>query len=212
MILSLQGCMAAGKTTAVRYLQENAPYLHISYEDPHAVIEEVRRRQLDKTRYADYLEIQKLWLHNEVVRYQKAVQYPCSIMDFGAEEIEFYTLHYPMSIGKDWEVENALRPELKAVRACLPDRILFLDASEKTLRRHKEKDTTRSRNFFEQYLKTLLPLKRTWFAQKTNVDFLAVDGLSAQEVGEKVKQWCDGCIRGGLEQHRPASRRVSDIF
>ena len=106
MILSLQGCMAAGKTTAVRYLQENAPYLHISYEEPHAVIEEVRRRQLDKTRYADYLEIQKLWLHNEVVRYQKAVQYPCSIMDFGAEEIEFYTRHYPMSIGKDWEVEG----------------------------------------------------------------------------------------------------------
>ena len=32
MILSLQGCMAVGKTTAVRYLQENAPYVHISYE------------------------------------------------------------------------------------------------------------------------------------------------------------------------------------
>lgn len=195
MILSLQGCMAVGKTTAVRYLQENASYIHISYENTRAVIEEVRRRRLDKTYYPDYLEIQKLWLHNEVVRYQKAVQYPCSIMDFGAEEIEFYTLNYPKSIGADWEVECTLKPELEAVRACFPTRILFLDASEEVLRQHKENDPTRSRNFFEQYLRTLLPLKRQWFAQKENVDYLLVDGLSAQEVGEKVKQWCDQCIK-----------------
>ena len=195
MVLSLQGCMAVGKTIAVRHLQESAPYIHISYEDPRAVIEEVRQRKLDKTCYPDYLEIQKLWLHNEVVRYQKAVQYPCSIMDFGAEEIEFYTLNYPKSIGVDWKVESALKPELEAVRTCLPDRILFLDASEKVLRQYKENDKTRSRTFFEQYLKTLLPLKRRWFAQKENVDYLLVDGLSVQEVGEKVRQWCDQCIQ-----------------
>ena len=33
MILSLQGCMAVGKTTAVRCLQEYTPDIHISYED-----------------------------------------------------------------------------------------------------------------------------------------------------------------------------------
>ena len=32
MILSLQGCMAVGKTTAVRYIQEKAPYINISYD------------------------------------------------------------------------------------------------------------------------------------------------------------------------------------
>ena len=51
MILSLQGCMAVGKTTAVRYLQENAPYIHISYEDNRDVIEKIRRRKLDKNKY-----------------------------------------------------------------------------------------------------------------------------------------------------------------
>ena len=29
MILSLQGCMAVGKTTAVRYLQENVDVLNV---------------------------------------------------------------------------------------------------------------------------------------------------------------------------------------
>lgn len=32
MILSLQGCMAVGKTTAVKYLQKNAPYVTIGQD------------------------------------------------------------------------------------------------------------------------------------------------------------------------------------
>lgn len=194
MILSLQGCMAVGKTTAVRYLQQNAPYIHISYEINSDITEEVRRRGLDKNKYEDYLEIQKLWLNKEVVRWHKAIEYPCSVMDFGAEEIEFYTLNYPKSIGVEWEIENALHAELEAVRKCMPARILFLDASDEVLRKHKENDDTRQRNFFEHHLKYLLPLKRKWFFGKPNVDILRVDNLDIETVGIKVKEWCDRCI------------------
>lgn len=195
MILSLQGCMAVGKTTAVKYLQEHAPYINISYEINSDIVEEVKRRQLDKNRYEDYLEIQKLWLNKEVVRWEKAVKFPCSVMDFGAEEIEFYTLNYPKTIGMDWEVEEALAPELAAVRKCMPARILFLDASDDVLRRHKENDSTRSRNFFEHHLQHLLPLKRDWFYGRDNVDILRVDDLDREEVGERVKEWCDHCMK-----------------
>ena len=195
MILSLQGCMAVGKTTAVRYLQTHAPYINISYETNSDIIEEVKHRSLDKNKYEDYLEIQKLWLNNEVVRYKKAIEYSCSIMDFGAEEIEFYTLNYPKSIGVDWEVENPLKKELDEVRKCLPDRILFLDASDEVLRKHKQNDFSRSRSFFEYYLTNMMPLKRKWFVDKENVDILRVDDLSIDEVGIKVKEWCDKCIK-----------------
>lgn len=191
MILSLQGCMAVGKTTAIQYLQENAPYVNISYETNTHIVEEVKRRKLDKNVYEDYLEIQRLWINNEVIRYQKAKEFACSIMDFGAEEIEFYTLNYPKSIGQNWDVESALKKELEQLQACMPDRILFLDASEEVLRRHKENDHIRSRNFFEHYLKYLLPLKRNWFIGRENVDVLNVDDLSAEEVGKKVKEWVD---------------------
>ncbi len=193
MILSLQGCMAVGKTTAIQYLQENAPYVNISYETNAHIVEEVKRRKLDKNVYEDYLEIQRLWINNEVVRYHKAKEFECSIMDFGAEEIEFYTLNYPKSIGQDWDIENALKKELEQVRKCMPARILFLDASEEVLLRRKENDLTRSRNFFEHYLKYLLPLKRNWFIGRENVDVLNVDDLSAEEVGKKVKEWVDFC-------------------
>lgn len=194
MILSLQGCMAVGKTTAIRYLQENATYVNISYEINTDVVEEVKRRKLDKNKYEDYLEIQKLWLNKEVVRWEKAQKYPCSIMDFGAEEIEFYTLNYPKTIGEDWEIENALKKELETVRRCMPIRILYLNATEETLRRHKENDETRSRNFFDHHLQYLLPLKKQWFLGKQNVDVLDVDNLTAEEVGQKVKDWVDYCI------------------
>ena len=194
MVLSLQGCMAVGKTTAVQYLRENAPYVNISYENNADVIDEIKQRQLDKNIYEDYLEIQKLWLSKEVVRYHKAKDFECSIMDFGAEEIEFYTLNYPKTIGQNWNIENALKKELEQIRECMPTRILFLDASTEVLVRRKENDKSRSRNFFEHHLKYLLPLKRNWFLGKENVDVLNVDNLSADDVGKKVKEWVDFCI------------------
>lgn len=196
MILSLQGCMAVGKTTAVNYLKQNAPYINISYEVNDDVIAEVNRRNLDKNVYEDYLEIQKLWLKKEVERWEKAQQYKCTIMDFGAEEIEFYTLNYPKSIGLDWKIEDALITELTALRKCMPERILFMDASDDVLRKHKENDSTRSRNFFEHYMTHMLPLKRAWFLNQENVDVLMVDELTTEEVGQKVKAWVDGCIAG----------------
>jgi hypothetical protein len=186
--------MAVGKTTAVKYLQENAPYINISYEINTDIIEEIKRRKLDKNRYEDYLEIQKLWLNKEVMRWNKAKEFSCSIMDFGAEEIEFYSLNYPKTIGQEWDVENALKKELAQVRQCMPKRILFLDASDSVLRQHKENDSTRSRNFFEHYSKYFLPLKKEWFFARENVDILNIDNLSAEEVGYKVKEWVDYCI------------------
>ena len=179
MILSLQGCMGVGKTTALQYIEKNVPDVHISWEENRHVIEEVKRRGLKKTKYEDYLEIQKLWLENEVKRYEKAQLWECTMMDFGAEEIEFYTLNYPKTIGADWDVEHLLKKELDAVRACMPQRILFLDASEETLRKRKETDTT------------LLPLKKEWFLNRADVDILNTDGKSIQEVGEKVREWLE---------------------
>ena len=178
VVLSLQGCMATGKTTAVQYLQIQEPRISVSFESNRHVIEEVKRRKLDKNQYEDYLEIQKLWLKNEIARYEEAITHPVSIMDFGAEEIEFYTLNYPKSMGKNWEIASALKSELEAVRACMPARILFLEA-----------DSTRSREFFEYYLKHLMPLKKAWFRERKDTDWFCVDGLTAEEVGEQVKKW-----------------------
>ena len=146
---------------------------------------------MDKNKYEDYLEIQRLWLRKEVQRWEKAQEYPCTIMDFGAEEIEFYTLNYPRTIVMNWEIEQALKPELDAVRGCMPHRILFLNASEETLYRNKQNDSTRPRNFFDHYLQHFLPLKKAWFIDRPYVDVMIVDDLTPEELGQKVKEWVD---------------------
>lgn len=194
MVLSLQGCMAVGKTTALNYLRENAPYVNVSYEENSGVVQAIRNRTLDKNMYEDYLEIQRLWLDNEVRRFERVEYLPCTVMDFGAEEIEFHTINYPKAIGKDWDIENALKDELIGVRKCMPTRILFLDASDDTLRQRKQSDPNRARSSFEYYLKRLMPLKRTWFSKMSNVDYLLVDNMPRQEVAMRVKQWVDLCI------------------
>ena len=194
MVLSLQGCMAAGKTTALNYLRENAPYVNVSYEENSEFVQAIRNRILEKNKYEDYLEIQRLWLDSEVRRFERVEDLPCTVMDFGVEEIEFHTINYPKAIGKDWDIENALKDELIGVRKCMPARILFLDASDDTLRQRKQSDPNRARSSFEYYLKHLMPLKRTWFSKMSNVDYLLVDTMPRQEVAMRVKQWVDLCI------------------
>ncbi len=191
LVLSLQGCMAVGKTTAARWLARNAPELTVFLEDSAAPIAEVRRRGLDKTWFEDYLAIQRIWIAHEIARWQ-AVQRQargCAVLDYGAEEIEFYTLFYPRSIGADWPVERALAPELAALRRCMPARTLFLRASPGTLRRRAAADASRSRAFFEHTLTALLPAKQAWFAGRPGTDFLDTDPLTPEQVGRRVRAW-----------------------
>ena len=192
MVLSLQGCMAVGKTAAAKYLQQHAPDINISYESNADVIEQIRHRKLNKNRYGDFIEIQKLWLMNEVWRWELAQHHPCTVMDFGAEEIEFYTLKYPKSMGFDWDVETPLEVRRWKLAQHHPCTVMDFGVEE-VLRKHKEMDTTRSREFFEYYLAHLLPLKREWFLGRADVDVLSVENLTADEVGQKVKEWVDCC-------------------
>lgn len=39
MILSLQGCMAVGKTTVVRYLEQHCQQVQVCFEDNAAVLQ-----------------------------------------------------------------------------------------------------------------------------------------------------------------------------
>lgn len=194
MVLSLQGCMAAGKTSAAAYLQRHMPGVAVYYETNAPLIRQIREQGLDPERYEDFLEIQRRWIAYQTERYRQAARRPRAIIDFGPEEAEFHTLFYPQTIGQRWQIEAPLAPELALLRRCMPDRILFLEASEQTLRQRKQQDPSRRRGSFERYLTQLMPLKRQWFAQKTNVDYLPTDGLSLEQVGEKALAWAERCF------------------
>lgn len=196
LLLALQGGMAVGKTTAARWLAAHEPRVRVLEEDVSAPAAEVRRRGLDKHRFADYLEIQRLFIHNEIRRLEQVQDAPCVVTDLGAGEIEFYTLYYPASIGQDWPVEQALTPELAALRRCRAARTLFLEASPAVLRARKDRDTTRDRGFFDHTVPHLLPAKRAWFAAQPGTDFLLTDTLTAEQLCEAVHRWVLHCLDG----------------
>ena len=193
MILALQGGMAVGKTTAACYVADHAPDVTVLYEDNAPALAALHGRGLDKHRFADYCEIQRAFIRQEVDRYTRAAACPCALIDLGPQEIEFYTLHYPASIGQDWPVEQVLAPELAALRVCRIDRTLFLQASAPVLRRRKEVDTGRERGFFEHTVRHLLPAKEQWFAAQPRVDFLQTDDLTQPRTAAAVFAWVQQC-------------------
>lgn len=190
MILSLEGCMAVGKTTALRAVAKQLLWLSAEEEDTAGVLREVAARGLDKRVYADYLEIQRLWLRNETARFWRASALGDVLLDYGPAEIEFYTLYYPRSLGLDWNVETPLLRELTALRACPVQRILFLDAQNHVLTARKNADATRERGFFVHTLRRLMPLKRDWFAARGDTDFLDTTRLTPQQTAGAVAAWC----------------------
>ncbi len=189
LILSIQGGMAVGKTTAIQWLAEHEPLLDCFFEDVQAPLQEVKRRALDKTNYCDYLKIQRIFIAHEVERWKIIRQSPCAVVDLGAGEIEFYTLHYPRSIGKDWPIASALAPELALLRQCKAQRTLFLQASPDVLRARKEADASRERGFFPHSTNILLPMKQQWFHAQPNTDFINTDNLSKEQLCKQVHDW-----------------------
>ena len=198
MVLALQGSMAVGKTTAARYVAAHAPDVTVFYEDNAPALAALRGRGLDKHRFTEYCEIQRAFIQQEIDRYARAAACPCALVDLGPQEIEFYTLHYPASIGQDWPVEQALATELAALRACRIDRTLFLQASTPVLRQRKDADTTRDRGFFEHTVQHLLPAKERWFAAQPRVDFLQTDTLTQQQTAAAVLAWVQRCRKESI--------------
>lgn len=189
MVLALQGCMAVGKTTAARYVTAHDPAVAVFLEDNSPALSNLQGRGLDKHRFADYCEIQRAFIQQEIDRYDRAAACPCALIDLGPQEIEFYTLFYPASIGKDWPVRQALAAELAALRRCRIDRTLFLQASVSVLQQRKEGDTTRDRGFFDHTVQHRLPAKERWFAAQSRVDFLPTDNLTQAETAAAVLTW-----------------------
>lgn len=194
LVLSLQGGMAVGKTTAARWLAAHEPRVRVLEEDISTPVAEVQRLGLDKHCFTDYLAIQRLFIQNEIIRWKAAQSFACVVTDLGAGETEFYTLHYPASIGQDWPVAQALAPELAALRHCRAQHTLFLDASPAVLRARKEADATRDRGFFDHSLTRLLPAKRAWFAAQPGTEFLSTDTLTPAQLCRAVHTWVLRCM------------------
>ncbi|MEA1976012.1 MAG: hypothetical protein U9N10_10880, partial [Bacillota bacterium] len=76
----------------------------------------IKERNLNKFELDDYIEIQRLFIENEIKCYKECRSKEKAIIDLGPEEIEFYTINFPKSINKEWDIETVLHAELNELR------------------------------------------------------------------------------------------------
>jgi deoxyadenosine/deoxycytidine kinase len=180
-ILSIQGGMAAGKTTLAKRLEKRLKDVTFVYENPYPIVEKRKKLNLDIYKEKDFIINQKLFIEAEIERFNQLPQ-GAVIFDRGPEDVEFYTLYFPKAIDQDWNVEEQLKDELQELRKCRSDVILYLDASIKTLYERKKADGTRGRDSFEQNMK-LYPYEKEWFKQ-FNTYFVDVNNKNIDELEE----------------------------
>ncbi|MED1950012.1 AAA family ATPase [Brevibacillus centrosporus] len=183
-VISLQGGMAAGKTTLAKRLEKAIRDAWVIYEDPSALVQKRKELALDLQKEKDFIVNQRMFIEHEVERFRRLPDANI-IYDRGPEDIECYTLHYPLSIGKEWDIEGQLKAELKELRSCRSDAIIYLDAQAKTLSARKEGDATRSRGSFAQAMR-MLSYEKEWFSRLPATTVLPVDALDVETVEARV--------------------------
>ncbi|MED4585383.1 hypothetical protein P9578_21600 [Brevibacillus choshinensis] len=70
-ILSLQGGMAAGKTTLAKRLQDALEDVLVVYENPYPLIEKRKQLNLDLKKEKDFILNQKMFIEQEVEKYRR---------------------------------------------------------------------------------------------------------------------------------------------
>ena len=183
-VISLQGPMASGKTTLAKRLERCG--FSVIYENPYPIVEKRKRLKLDMNSKEGFIANQKMFIEAKIKDFQNA-KGSVVIFDRGPEDIEFYTLFYPMVIGKEWDIENELKDELYKLRECRSDAIFYLDVSESNLYDRKNNDRTRNRSTFEEQFK-LVETEKDWYKQFP-VTYVDTNRLTAEELEGYFMDW-----------------------
>jgi len=184
-VISLQGGMAAGKTTLARKLEARLSDYYFSYENSVPQVKLRKAKKLDIRKKEDFIANQRIFIQAEIDRYKRL---PAGkvIMDRGPEDTECYTLNFPASIGADWDMEAEMPDELARLRQCRSDKVVFLEVQADILKKRKERDTGRTRSSFESYIYKLHELEKDWFKRLPHCTVLPADKLAPDEILEKT--------------------------
>lgn len=183
-VISLQGPMASGKTTLAKRLEERG--YSVIYENPYPIVEKRKQLNLDVNSKEGFIINQKMFIEVKIKEFQN-VKDSVVIFNRGPEDIEFYTLFYPMIIGKEWDIETGLKDELYKLRECRSDAIFYLDVTKKNVYDRKNNDRTRKRSTFDEQFK-LVETEKDWYRQFP-VTYLDTNRLTVDELEAYFMRW-----------------------
>ena len=185
-IFTLSGSKAVGKTTLINGLGDKMKNLIIR--------EGFRQTKLgyNLNIREEYFENEKWYFAREIREYKKFKKSDSPVLLLrGAEDLEFYALHYPRIKGRQWRVEQHMVHELEELRKCKSDYILYLDADQNTIRQRKENDLTKPRVNMKDWQENWQPFIERHMKQLSCTTVLNTDTMTAEDVLEWTIQWME---------------------
>lgn len=182
--ISISGPMSVGKTTVIQRLLENNFGFSALFENSeycNRLFNSIYSRE-------DSLfgrDLKQMIYLNDIIERQNKIDTEVVLMDKGIEDILFFwrrtiELHFPLDNEKSvfWTISELLRNHFS-------DLIFYLDASDITLYSRKAQDESRSRSFFDEYMKYYRAKEREHFINLDSI-VISTDFLSPNDVAKKI--------------------------
>lgn len=182
--ICISGPMSVGKTTVIQRLLENNFGFSALFENSeycNRLFNSIYSRE-------DSLfgrDLKQMIYLNDIIERQSKIDTEVVLMDKGIEDILFFwrrtiELHFPLDNEKSvfWTISELLRNHFS-------DLIFYLDASDITLYSRKAQDESRSRSFFDEYMKYYRAKEREHFINLGSI-VISTDFLSPNDVAKKI--------------------------
>jgi len=179
MIIALQGPRAVGKST----LTENIRIENRNIDIHEGFRYTARLFNLDDEN--EFYENQRIYIRQKIQQYQHLDAAKDNLIVRGAEDIYFYTCHYPKSRGFSWKVKENLGEELKELGRYRSAFILYLDATEKMLQRRNAGDT-RNRKDLDEWMNGWHMDMRRYFSELDQTRMINTELMNKEEVYQSV--------------------------
>ncbi len=184
VIFALSGSKAVGKSTLINGLKKKIPGL-------------ITREGFRQTNTGLSLDIEEEYYENERWYFKREIEEyiifrsisnPVLLLR-GPEDMEFYALHYPRIKKHNWDVEKNLAKELKAIRMCRSDYIIYLDASPETIMMRKVTDLTKARKNMDDWVLNWQPYIEAYIKGIPYTKIFDTDNADSEMILNMVSAW-----------------------
>jgi len=183
--VTISGPMAVGKTTIIKKIIENNNNAYAIFENAVAnnqLFNSICKRESSILT----LDFKQLIYINDIIERKEKADKDILIFDKGLEDIIFYW-NRELELNYNDIKNKSILPIIKnQINNEFSNLIIYLDANDKLLYSRKKNDKSRSRNFFDKYMKNFRDEEKKYF-KSLNAHFIDTDLLTIDEIAKQIE-------------------------
>ncbi len=183
--VTISGPMAVGKTTIIKKIIENNNNAYAIFENAVAnnhLFNSICKRESSILT----LDFKQLIYINDIIERKEKADKDILIFDKGLEDIIYYW-NRELELNYNNTKNKSILPIIKnQINKEFSNLIIYLDANDKLLYSRKKNDKSRSRNFFDKYMKNFREEEKKYF-KSLNAHFIETDLLTIEEIAKQIE-------------------------